>query len=438
VNKAANPPAGAQNVSDSVWPNQFTAHAEAWCYGDFTAKTATAKGKFYYDGTNGRSRADWAPYINGKDATQIWIGESGAQSSNYYVKTGKVCIYFPITDPGTTDHFSIGIESANWVQKCDTAGFAKYVGREQVSIDNKEVWTDHWSCHLAYAGANQSITFQNWHSLGLDSIPKGLPLRVTGGNSAPDGKKGSPRLNTVWYSNFTVGPDAFKPSDFAKPKFCIPVPLEEAQTFFTDFPELQTSHTFNHDFHKRAHFLPLATASKTDLARAAQVVPSKDFKGKTFSEAKIQLNHKLQADKDLSTKSCESFDVAELFTIQELLFAARTPAMQNIYDEVGDTRSIQHKDVQELRNEQAGFQQLLVNNDNLIPIIRDGLCHEIVMWYVHHLTDASKAEVKHMTSIPLLPPRSYEVYDGQAKSEPVKAALDMYQGKISCAVCHVG
>ena len=41
------------------------------------------------------------------------------------------------------------------------------------------------SCHVDYEKANQSITFQNWHSLA----PKGLPLRVTGGNSAPNAQK---------------------------------------------------------------------------------------------------------------------------------------------------------------------------------------------------------------------------------------------------------
>ena len=110
--------------------------------------------------------------------------------------------------------------------------------------------------------------------------------------------------------------------------------------------------------------------------------------------------------------------------------------MQDIYYGAGDTRTIQHTDANELRGEQQGILQLIVANANLASILRDGLCHEIVMWYVHHLMDAAKAEVKHMTSIPLLPPQSYEIYDAKTKTE--KAAHEIYQGKISCAVCHVG
>ena len=43
------------------------------------------------------------------------------------MKTGAVCIYFPITDPGDPNKFSVGLETADWVSKCETAGFAKYV-----------------------------------------------------------------------------------------------------------------------------------------------------------------------------------------------------------------------------------------------------------------------------------------------------------------------
>jgi hypothetical protein len=49
---------------------------------------------------------------------------------------------------------------------------AKYVAREQVQVGTKQVWADHFSCHVEYSQINQSITFQNWHSLGLDGLDK--------------------------------------------------------------------------------------------------------------------------------------------------------------------------------------------------------------------------------------------------------------------------
>merc|ERR1719316_185114 len=131
------------------------------------------------------------------------------------------------------------------MSSCNEAGMAKYIAREQVDVEGEAVWTDHWACHLDYEAAGQQITFQNWHSLGLGKVAKGLPVRVTGGNSAPDSQKGSPRLNTVWYTNFNTNDDATKADDFTKPNFgiCIPVDAEEIQEFFGHVPE--SHHVFS-------------------------------------------------------------------------------------------------------------------------------------------------------------------------------------------------
>ena len=151
-------------------------------------------------------------------------------------------------------------------------GLAHYAGREEVEVDGGLEWVDHWSCHLEYTAVNQSITFQNWHSLGLGKLPKGLPLRVTGGNSAPNPTKGSPRLSTVWYSNFTVGPAAFQPHTFDKPAWlCIPVGLQASTAFFGE--EATRSHVFDPAFHKRAEELLVATTTGSSAPAAAASPP---------------------------------------------------------------------------------------------------------------------------------------------------------------------
>merc|ERR1719235_1797406 len=160
-----------------------------------------------------------------------------------------LCLYFPITDPGMDGKPLVGVEQADWMKRCNDAGFAKYVGREQVHYGDSDEWVDHWSCRLDYAEANQSITFQNWHSLGLGKVPKGLPVRVTGGNSAPDSQKGSPRLNSVWYKDFDTSANATKPEDFTKPSgFCIPVGADEVKAYFGH--DVTLAHTFNPAFHR--------------------------------------------------------------------------------------------------------------------------------------------------------------------------------------------
>merc|ERR1712176_5985 len=126
------------------------------------------------------------------------------------------------------------------------------LGSEQVNVNGEDEWVDHWSCHLNYTSAKQQITFQNFHSLGLGKVPKGLPVRVTGGNSAPNGQKGSPRLSSVWYKDFVTGSTATSPDDFKKPgMFCIPVGAEKTRAFFGH--EVTPAHTWSPDFHRRAH-----------------------------------------------------------------------------------------------------------------------------------------------------------------------------------------
>ena len=82
VNKPSSqvPAEPAVDVKQSVWPSQWTANVTSWVYRDFSNTSVVASGKFYYDGVGGHSRADWTPYINGKDATQVWIAD---------MKTGK-------------------------------------------------------------------------------------------------------------------------------------------------------------------------------------------------------------------------------------------------------------------------------------------------------------------------------------------------------------
>merc|ERR1711874_724025 len=115
-------------------------------------------------------------------------------------------------------------------------------------------------------GVKEGITFQNWHTLGEDGNTAGLPVRVTGGNSQPDPQQ-SPRLNTVWYSNFRTGSDCVQESGFQKPGVaCFPVGAADAEEFFGYAPEAK--HVYSAAFHRRADFLPVAKASANDLRRA--------------------------------------------------------------------------------------------------------------------------------------------------------------------------
>jgi len=436
VSAPANPPATpAVDIEDTVWPDQFTAGVEAWCYRDFGHEAATATGKFYFDKTRGKTRADWTPYINGKAAKQVWITDmSSKPESTYYVKTGPVCISFHITDPGQNG-IMVGAEKPDWMKGCKDAGVATYVGREQVEVDGNATWVDHWSCRLEYTAVNQSINFQNWNSIGL-GLPKGLPVRVTGGNSAPDPQKGSPRLNTVWYKSFKVGANATTDDDFKVPNFgvCIPVGESEIKSFFGH--DVKAEHTFSSDFHRRAHHLPHAKANLADLRRAKQPKPSKAFVGDDFEATMKKLNAVLTNDQALTTRSCHDLTLPELHETQRALFDARTPQLDAIYDDSKDTRRMAHRSLMELVSAHAKNEKMIHERPDLVPKTRDGLCHEAVMWYIHHLTADARQDIKQRLLLPLLPlvqhPEPDVVADATSKDTHKR-----YTDQVSCAICHV-
>jgi hypothetical protein len=438
VSTPANPPKDPEsNVGDAKWPDKWTANVDGWVYADFTttsANASTAKGKFFYDYTLGKQKTAWAPYSTGKDATQTWIVDLPTKDSKYYVKSGALCLYFPITDPGLDGTPKVGVEKADWMQSCKEAGMAKYIGREQVDVHGEAVWADHWACHVDYEAAGQQITFQNWHSLGLGTVPKGLPIRVTGGNSAPNGQKGSPRLSTVWYKDFDTSANATKPEDFVKPSgFCIPVGADEVKAHFGH--DVQPSHTFDSAFHRRAHYLPHAKASARDLTRARRPTPGRAFQGDDFADTMQKLNKALLREKGLRTQKCESFSLEVLQEMQRELFNARTHQLDAVYANAGDTRRMAHDSVESLEGEQARVAG--IKAPSLLNKARDGACHEMVMWYIHHLSDTAREEIKQRLVLPLLPEMQHEEVAVAEKTAVADDVHRRYTAQASCAVCHV-
>jgi len=317
--------------------------------------------------------------------------------------------------------------------KCKDAGMATYVGREQVNYEGEDVWTDHWSCHLDYKAAKQQITFQNWHSLGLGKVPKGLPVRVTGGNSAPDSKKGSPRLNSVWYKDFDTSDNATSADDFKKPSwFCIPVGAAETKAFFGH--DVTPAHAANPAFVRRAHYLLHSKASAKDLTRARRPLPGHAFKGDTFASTMQKLNSVLRREKGLRTQQCESFSLDFLQEMQRELFNARTHELDAVYTNAGDTRRMAHDSIDALEGEQAKV--ATIKSPTLLKKAVHGACHEMVMWYIHHLSETAREEIKHRLVLPLLPEIKHEAPVAETSGEESHIHR-RYTAQASCAVCHV-
>jgi hypothetical protein len=440
VSAPAQPPSDPKpDIEASVWPSQWTADVAVWDYKDWTDKAMSASGKFYFDATLGKTRLDWKV---GKSGKQVWIGSGpNHATSDYYASMGPICFKFPITDPGQKGKPQVGIEQVDWMKRCSDAGFAHYVGREQIHVEDKDIWVDHYSCRLDYVNdmTNQSITFQNWHSLGLGSVPKGLPLRVTGGNSKPDPNQ-SPRMNTVWYSNFATGANATEEADFEEPKNplglpCVPLMAEDVHSFF-GHPATK-EHIMSPEFHRRAAFLLHRKPSSIDLKRARQPKPGHAFLGDSFAKAMQTLNKVLIKEKGLKTQLCSSFEPEMLHKMQRMLFDARTPELDSVYQQAGDTRKMAHADAKSLEAEQARHKDLELSDPELAAKVRDGACHEMVMWYTHHLSASAREAVKENLVLPLLPVQQHEA-PAESASLAHKESHQRYTAQASCAVCHVG
>ena len=71
------------------------------------------------------------------------------------------------------------------------------------------------------------------------------------------------------------------------------------------------------------------------------------------------LNKILKAEKGLESKPCSAFELPELHAVQRVLFEARAPDFNKVYDEASDTRGIKHRDSSELEKEQAAIEDLV-------------------------------------------------------------------------------
>merc|ERR1711972_129701 len=130
--------------------------------------------------------------------------------------------------------------------------------------------------------------------------------------------------------------------------------------------------------------------------------------GTSFGKAMEKLNAALYKETGLKTQDCVDFSLPQLHDMQRLLFDARTPELDRIYHERGDTRRMAHANITSLEVEQERHAKLQAENPELAAKVRDGACHEMVMWYIHHLSASARNEIKSELVLPLLPEKQHE------------------------------
>merc|ERR1712039_415366 len=207
--------------------------------------------------------------------------------------------------------------------------------------------------------------------------------------------------------------------------------LDEMKAFFGHDVEL--AHTFSPDFQRRAHYMPHAKASSNDLRRARQPKPRSEFRADTFSNTMEKLNGMLSQEAGLRTQTCANFSLELLHEMQAELFNARTHELDAIYQKAGDTRQMAHASLDSLKEEQANM--VSIKDPALLAKARDGACHEMVMWYIHHLSESARNEIKNQLILPLLPDLHHS--EPASPTDVETKAHRRYAAQASCAVCHV-
>lgn len=85
-----------------------------------------------------------------------------------------------------------------------------------------------------------------------------------------------------------------------------------------------------------------------------------------------------------------------------------------------------HEDLRSLKAEQT--EHLALSDGLLAEKTRDGACHEMVMWYIHHLSESARKQIKKLYPLPLLPEHRHTGSDH---------VQQRYEEQVTCGVCHV-
>jgi len=172
--------------------------------------------------------------------------------------------------------------------------------------------------------------------------------------------------------------------------------------------------------------------TKSDLIRAETRTPRQPYRGAHMNEASERLNEHLLARTDVKFKSCDSFNLTELDHIQTLLRNHMDSSFDSIYQPKGDPR--RHHVGDSMRA--VVWDRMHRARHEHSPMLRDGRCREIVMWFIHHLTENGQTNFGKLGVIlPLLPPRHHTAPTGH--DEEAKWAHDQYQSMATCQQCHL-
>jgi hypothetical protein len=190
------------------------------------------------------------------------------------------------------------------------------------------------------------------------------------------------------------------------------------------------------DGHTTKGVTPEPKLAAKDLSRARQRTPGPDFRGDSFDAMSKTLNRFLANDGRVATKECNEFSASEIQGLQKLLYLARDQSLDDIYQAAGDNRRLRAS-LEDLAKSWTSLNALTADHPEGGVIVRDGHCHEAVMWYVHHLSEDMKELLSESVKM-TLPLLSYVRHDDchDSGDHVLAKACSVYQEQVTCLSCH--
>jgi hypothetical protein len=287
------------------------------------------------------------------------------------------------------------------ILKYDAFQDAEYLGREDKYIEylGQTKRADHY--------------LKGPHHVWFD-VETGLPLRAW-----------QPTNGLQVYYNWTVGPVAAH--EFAIPKSCISINCTAGYADVTSVAALPSA--------RDMQLSPAAPSA--DVARAQQPLPRAHFTGHDFATMSHVLNAYLRRIDGLRVRPCDHFTLAELQSEALKVFQYLLPQFQALYMAQKDRRQLLVTDTQVLSSLWAQQRRIAAVLPRMSNISRDGLCHEVVLWYAHHVADADKPRLHQQAVLPLLPDVRHAEDAPISEDRDVAAVHQHYNKQIACSACHV-
>jgi hypothetical protein len=173
-----------------------------------------------------------------------------------------------------------------------------------------------------------------------------------------------------------------------------------------------------------------------DLERVRSKVPRAEYKSDAAHGIGKTLNSHLKKAHS-NTKNCKEFTAKELQNLQAELHMHLDNTHNEIYSSVQDTRSLRFEDLEAHKAHWDEMNKHASTHPLVEEMQRDGHCLDVVMWWVHHLSQSKREELSHLV-IPNMPLQRWRE---PIPEEGVSAAAiygSSYFPSSTCLACHGG